>query len=99
MAHQVLAILLLGALHKHAFFRSHLISVRVAVLSSNHVSVEVPVDLELGHSRLLRQNMSGKAGNIDLSWRVFNHFLIVILYIHVVANTHEFLVFIEGAGQ
>ena len=98
VTHQVLTVLLLGTLHHHTFFRSWLEYVRVAVLNLR-VSVKIPVNLELGHSRLLGQNVSGKAGNVSLRRRVIIHLLVVILYINVVTYAHEFLVVVEGASQ
>ena len=101
MTHQVLSILLLSSLHHHSFLRSRLHVIRVIVLSHVHlcVSVEIPVNLELSHAGLFSKDVSSKAGNINLGWRIIVHFLVVILNVDIVSNTHELLSVVVRTSQ
>ena len=60
-------------------------------LSSQYLSV-LPLDLELGNSGLLDQNMSGQLGDVRLFRGVLGQLRVLIIVVDVVADTEKFLI-------
>ena len=102
MAHQVLTILDLATLLEE--------TLRVSLLSGHNVGVSilaiealslwhiVPVDLELGYTRLLSKDMSVKMLDCWCGRWVLVHLWAVILNIDIVSNTEELLAILVRAG-
>ena len=92
MAHQLLTVLELSALLEESF--------GVGLLCGEHVRVDVfvhraghglrhvvPVDLELGHTRLLSEDVSGETLDLGSCRWVFVELGGVVLNVDIVANT------------
>ena len=92
MAHQLLTVLELSALLEK--------SLGVGLLCGEYVRVDVfvhgaahdlwhvvPVNLELGHTWLLSEDVSGEALDDGSCWWVFVELGGVVLYVDIVANT------------
>lgn len=94
-AHEILTILELAALLKKAFAVSLHIGLSVGVGVLVHVSHDlrhvVPVDLELGHTGLLSQDVSVETLDHWLLRRVLVELGTIVLDVDVVADAKELL--------
>ena len=103
VAHQVDTILILTALLQKAFSvglrGSHRVRLRVLVNLASHLRQVVPVDLELGDTGLLGENVPVKALDDGSGGRVLDKLRAVILHVDVVADAKELLAILVGAGE
>ena len=102
MAHQLLTVLELSALLEKSLGVGLLCSenVRVDVFvhgAARNLRHVVPVDLELGHTWLLGEDVSREALDDGCCRRVFVELRGVVLYVDIVANTKELLAVLVGA--
>jgi len=93
MTHEILSIGELCALLEKALLGSGLL------LRLDLSGLVVPVDLELGYTGLLSQNVTGQVRDVNLRRRVLVEFRCVVLGVDVVANSQELLAVLVGAGE
>ena len=91
LAHHVLSVQHLGALLQEALL--------VVLHLRKLFRLVVPVDLEFGDTGLLGQDVALELRDLGLGWRHLVHLRGVVLNVHVVTNTQEFLVIVVGASQ
>ncbi len=98
LAHQALLAALISTQHLTHLVRHHLV-VLVSVDCHHRSGLVIPVYLELGHSRLLNQDVSGQLSQIRYRWRVFIEFSIFIVVVDVVAYSEELVVVVRASEQ
>ena len=81
VGHKVLAVNHLRALLHETVFK------RLEAILHLVLRLFVPINLELGHSRLFRQNVPGKSGDVGSGGWVIIHLLIIVFNIHVVSHS------------
>ena len=99
VAHQVLPVLELAALLQEAFGACLCSQVRIGVLIRSGLRQVVPVDLELGHTGFLSEDVAVEALDHRLSRRVLIELSLVVLNVDVVADAKELLIVLVAARQ
>ena len=105
VAHQVLPVLELAALLQKALgvglrgHATHLIRVYILARCTSHRCHIIPIDLELGDSGLLGEDVAVEALDYGLGGRVLVELGAVILHVHVVADAQELLAVLVAARQ
>ena len=105
VAHQVLPVLELAALLQQALgvglrgHATHLIRVYILARCTSHRCHIIPIDLELGDSGLLGEDVAVEALDYGLGGRVLVELGAVILHVHVVADAQELLAVLVAARQ
>ena len=100
MAHQVLTILELAALLEQTLGASLSSQVRIRVFSVVHnLRHVVPVDLELGNSGFLSENVPVETLNNRRSGRVLVQLWCIVLNVDVVAHSEELLAILVAASK
>jgi hypothetical protein len=99
-AHHIVAVLELGAglhtplLHLLLLLRTHHHHAALVhrVAESLGLRLVVPLDLELGHSRLLHQDVADQTVDQGLLRRILGELGLLVIVVHIVSNSEEFLV-------
>lgn len=94
-AHHVVSIQSLRTLgHERLLLRGSRVTSELGCDADGHLLLLVPVDLELGHARLLDEDVAHKLADVGLSGRRLVEFreLVGIRIIHIVSNSEELLI-------